>query len=709
MSKPLKHITAPGRIGQMSLRNRMIMTPMGSNTAAEGGFCSERTRRYYEERARGGAALLIMGSVSVAWPRGSANYRHIAISDDKYIPELTKLVNEVHQHDCKVAAQLHHGGLMAFNEAAVGHPILCPSAPQEHSSDEMTPYMTPEELAIISAPSQEPTFNLHYKEADEDDILWVIDSFVKAAERAKRIGFDGVEIHAGHGYLIANFLNPSVNRRQDSYGGSVENRSRLLIEIIVAIKKAVGADYPVWFRLDSVHFTDDGITNEDAQVTAQLAVAAGADAIHCSADADHSKGTCYSDGHATHTPGRFVPFAAAIKSKVSVPVICPGRIEPEVGDRLIAQGQIDFITMGRKLLADPELPKKVIENRLKDIRPCIYCYTCISNIFVNNHIRCAVNARTGFEAEKEIISSDRARKVLVIGGGPAGMEAARVAALRGHSVTLVDKASKLGGTVYFSGVSYPANSRLVAYLENQMRQLPITVKLGVEVTLDYVAKLSPDAVVVAVGAAREMPNVEGIDLPHVFSGDDMRSMITGEDAEQVKGKLSSFNRMMLALGSASRITRNVSLMRTLSKLWMPVGQRVVMIGGGLVAVELAEFLAERNRKVTLLDEGTVFGRETPLVRRWRNLADIRKLGVSCLPNARVVKIRPGRLTYVNSLNQERTILADSVIVTSGTTANTGLADKLREKGFEVHVAGDCGGVGYIEGAMHGGFKVGTAL
>ncbi|MBR9910625.1 MAG: FAD-dependent oxidoreductase [Gammaproteobacteria bacterium] len=709
MSKPLQHITAPGRIGQIPLRNRMIMTPMGSNTAAEGGFCSEQTVSYYEARARGGAAMLIMGSVSVAWPRGSSNYRHIALSDDKYIPGLQQLVEAVHAHDCRVAAQLHHGGLMAFNEAAVGHPTLCPSAPQGHSADEMTPFMTAEELGIISAPMQEPTFNLHYKEADDDDIRWVIDVFVAAAERAKRIGFDGVEIHAGHGYLIANFLNPSVNRRQDRYGGCIENRSRLLVEIITEIKARVGAEYPVWFRLDSVHFTDDGITNEDAQVTARLAVAAGADAVHCSADGDHAKGTCYSDGHATHTPGRFVPFAAAIKAQVAVPVICPGRIEPEVGDRLIGDGQVDFITMGRKLLADPDLPNKILENRPQDIRPCIYCYTCISNIFVNNHIRCAVNAMTGFESERDLIGSDRARKILVIGGGPAGMEAARVAALRGHRVTLVEKASRLGGTVYFSGVSYPPNGRLVAYLQHQVRQLPITVALGVEVTPDYVARQAPDAVVVAVGAAREMPEVEGIDLPHVFSGDDMRSMITGDDAEQVKGRLSSFNRMMLGLGSASRITRNIPLMRSLSKLWMPIGKRVVMIGGGLVAVELAEFLAERGRQVTLLDEGTVFGKETPLVRRWRNLADIRKLGVRCLPNARVIRIRQGLLTYVNALDQERTIAADCVIVTSGTVANTSLAERLRQQGYEVHMAGDCSQVGYIEGAMHGGFKVGAAL
>jgi 2,4-dienoyl-CoA reductase-like NADH-dependent reductase (Old Yellow Enzyme family)/NADPH-dependent 2,4-dienoyl-CoA reductase/sulfur reductase-like enzyme len=709
MSKKLNHLMAPGKIGSLELRNRIIMTPMGSNTAEEGGFCGEQTQAYYEARAAGGAAMVIMGSVSVGWPEGSANWRHIAISDDKYIPGLKKLVGRVHAHGCKAAVQLHHGGLMAQNDSCRGEALLCPSVPEEGGADELSPYFTHEEMAIISEPCLVDTFKLHYKEADNEDIARVVDLYAHAAVRAKRIGFDGAEIHAGHGYLISTFLSPQVNARTDQYGGCIENRARLLVEVIKRVRERVGKDFPIWFRLDSNQFAEGGITNEDAQVAARLAVEAGADAVHCSADGDHHKGTCYTEGHATHTPAGFLPYASAIKNVVDVPVIMPGRIEPEVGDRLIAQGKIDFVTMGRKLLADPELPNKVKQGRMEDIRPCILCYTCISSIFKRSHIRCAVNATTGYENQRQLIATDQPKKVLVIGGGPGGMEAARVAALRGHQVTLVEKSRRLGGTVFFSGVSYPPNSKLVKYLEHQLRQLPVDIHLGVTATVEFVQAQRPAKVVVAVGAGREMPQVPGIDLPHVLSGDDMRDMITGDNAEGLKGKFSNIDQWMLTAGRLTGITAYPAMMRELSKLWLPLGKRVVLVGGGLVALELAEYLAERGRQVTILEESDRFGRETPVVRRWRNLADCRRHGVSFLSKARLTKIATRTLTYLNERNQERTIAADHVIVTSGTVHNHKLANSIRARGFEVELVGDCSQVGYIEGAMHGGHQVGLDI
>ncbi|MBW2942210.1 NAD(P)/FAD-dependent oxidoreductase [Zhongshania aquimaris] len=709
MSSPLRHITSQGQIGKLVLKNRIIMTPMGSNTADDDGFCGDKTKNYYEARAKGGCAMIIMGSVSIAWPQGSANWRHIAISDDKYIPGLSNTVKTVHQNGCLIAAQLHHGGFMAINDSARGDAILCPSAPVGSSADELTPYMTPEELDSISAPAREPSFAVHYQEASKSDINWLINKYAEAAQRAKTCGFDGVEIHAGHGYIISSFLNPAVNRRTDEYGGSIENRSRLLIEVIRAIKEINGDDFPVWFRFDSVHFTKDGITNEDAVSTAILASSAGADAVHCSADGDHNKGTCYSEGHSTHTPAGFVPFAHNVKKAVKVPVICPGRIEPEVGDALIKDGKIDFVTMGRKLLADPELPIKIVENRMKEIRPCIYCYTCISSIFKSQHIRCAVNARTGYEGERNIIASVSHKNVLVIGGGPGGMEAARVASERGHKVTLVEKSCRLGGSVFFSGVSYPPNGKLVKYLSHQLSKLKVDVRLNTIATPELVKHLKPDVVIVAVGAARETPNVPGIDLPHVFGGDDIRNMITGENADELSGKISATTNMMLTLGSSTGITGNTELMRTMSKIWMPIGRKIVMVGGGLVAVELAEFFAERKREVTILHEGNVFASETPLVRRWRNLADIKQLGVTLIPNSTLKSIANSSLVYTNEGGQDREISADSIILTSGVVPNLSLADSLESIGFDVRLVGDCKSVDYIEGAIHSGFTTAIAL
>lgn len=703
-----EHILSAGKIGNLALRNRIIMTPMGSNLAEDEGFCGEAIQRYYEARAKGGAAMVIMGSVGISWPLGSPNWRQVAISDDKYIPELTKLVNGVHKHDCKAAVQLHHGGLESINDSSAGRPILCPSEPDE-GVDNMTSYLTEAEIATLSEPFMTETCKVHFKVADADDIAWVIDQFAEAAERAKRCGFDAVELHAGHGYLISNFLSPLINKRTDQYGGTIENRSRLLVDVIRAVKQRVGAEFPVWMRLDSHQFVEGGITNEDAMVTALLAQQAGADAIHCSADGDHSRGTCYTEGHSTHTPLGFLPFAEAIKEVVDVPIIMPGRVEPEAGDRIISQGKVDFITMGRKLLADPELPNKLKQGRQKEIRNCIYCYTCISQIFLRKHVICAINAETGYESERSITPTANPKSVLVVGGGPAGMEAARVAALRGHRVTLVEKTGQLGGSVRFSGVSYPANSQLVDYLCGQVDQLPIKLMLNQKATAEFVSLQAPDAVILASGGGWKMPDIEGIDLPHVFSGEDMRHLLSGQELESLQAKISPMTRLMLRLGAVSGVLNHIPLMRNLSKLWMPLGKRIVMLGGGLVAVELAEFLAERGRQVTILEESGTLGQELMLVRRWRNMADIEKLGVECLNHAQVVEINTEQVVYSNSNGQQRTISADSVIVTSGVTGDLSLAEEFASLDVQVLSAGDCNGPGYIEGAIHEGYNIASQL
>lgn len=703
----LSHLMAPGRIGTMALRNRIFMSPMGSNTADPEGYCGERLLRYYEARAKGGAALLIMGSVSISWPVGSANYRQVAISDDRFIPGVNAVAEAVHAHGAKLAMQLQHAGLTAMNDIRDGRPMLTPSLPQEKHGD-MDGTLFPEEVAAMSTPYSAAASKVEYRVATQEDIDWVIGEFAAAAERAQRAGVDGVELHAGHGYLIHSFLNPSVNKREDAYGGSIENRARLLVQVIEAIKVRCGSDYPVWCRLDGVEFlTEGGITNADAIRTAQLAEAAGADAIHVSAYADASKGASFTAAHTVHKPCGFVPYASAIKAAVSIPVIAPGRIEPEVGNRLIGEGKLDFITMARKLLADPELPNKIVENRLADVRPCIYCYTCISQIFVNKTVKCAVNARTGREHETLVSPAESPKKVLVIGAGPAGMEAARVADLRGHRVTLCDKSSRLGGTVFFSAVSYPPNAGLVNYLSRAIEQSSVEVQLNTEATPEWVRAQSPDVVVVATGARRGLPEIPGVHLPHVLSGDDIRGMITGEsDGES---KLPTLARGAMALGGMAGITGRPDWMRQLSRVWMPLGKRVVMIGGGLVAVELAEFLAERGRQVTVLEEGEVMGQGLMLVRRWRNLADCRDKGVEFLTRARVVAITDRTLTYCNANQQERTIDADQVIITSGAEGDLALADRLRGEALTVHSIGDCNGVSYIDGAIHAGFDLAQTL
>lgn len=389
-------------------------------------------------------------------------------------------------------------------------------------------------------------------------------------------------------------------------------------------------------------------------------------------------------------------------------MIAVGRIEPRVAEKVLRAGEADFIAMGRKLLADPELPLKLKQDRFADIRPCIYCYTCVSEIFHSRQVICALNAETGHEREAAITPAARCRNILVVGGGPAGMEAARVAALRGHQVTLCESSNRLGGTVFFSSIAYQPNEHLITYLARQVQDLPIDIQLGVRVDEALVAQLQPDAVVIATGALREAPAIPGTEQSNVFSGDELRALMTGDNSSSVVGKLNLMQRFMMFCGGLLGITRSGEAIRRLSHLWMPVGKRVAIIGGGLVGVELAEFLAQRRREVSVIEEGEKFGVELAIVRRWRVLDELRELGVVMINNTGLKGIEGTSLHLLGAAG-EVSIEADTVILASGAQANRSLATSLQASGLETHVAGDCDGVGYIHGAMHDGHRIGRSV
>lgn len=708
MSRSYSALLSPGRIGSLELRNRIVMTPMGSNLCEPDGTLNERIKAYYEARARGGAAMVIMGSVSISWPIGSANVCQVAISDDRFVPGLADLAKRIHRHGAKIAAQIQHAGITALNDIAAGRPLLVPSIPKEGESD-IAPTLTPEEAAAMATPFMQPTSKLHYQEATEEDLAWVCSQFADAAERARTAGLDGVEIHAAHGYLISNFLSPSTNKRTDRYGGSLENRARLLVEVVQAVRARVGRKYPVWCRLDGVEFfKPEGITSVDAVAAAKLGEQAGLDAINVSAYADPGRGIGYSEAHATHIPGRFVPFAAAIRKAVKIPIMTAGRIEPEVADALIKKGQIDFVSMGRKLLADEELPRKLAAGRPETIRPCIYCYTCISQIFVSGHVRCAVNATTAFENEAAVVRAEQPKRVLVVGGGPGGMETARVAALRGHEVTLCEQGAALGGSVRLSAISYPANGRLVRFFERVLRDSSVKIHLNTRVDEAYVRRHAPDVVVVATGAKWGALPIRGAELPHVLTGESLRAMM-GAGSGPAPAGLSSTARMLTGIGRSLGLTRSPALVTKASHYWLPFGKNVVIYGGGLVGIELAEFLAERGRKITVLEESGLFATQFRLLRRWRALYECDRLGVDRIANVKQLSIEKDCVRYVTPGGQERAIAADQVILAAGAGESTALADTLRNAGFAVKSVGDCAEIGYIEGAIRSGHATARAI
>ena len=706
MANPYTALLQPGRIGTLNLRNRIIMAPMGSNFAEADGHCGERIQAYYEARAEGGAGLLTMGVCAVAFPNGTGEPYQVGISRDDFIPGLRGITERVHRHGAKIAIQLQHGGKTAVQDLVHGREMWVPSIPKGTKSD-MMQAITREELAnFVGISAHKPRIRV----MDLDDIAQMVAYFADAAARAKEAGFDAIELHGAHTYILAGFLSPYYNQREDAYGGPLENRARLLIETLQAVKARVVADFPVWVRLDAEELnTPGGITLAESIATARMCQDAGADAISVSAYATLTSGTAFTLAPIPQAAGAFMSNATAIKKALSIPVITAGRIEPEVAARAIAQGELDFVAMARKMLADPHIPIKLAQNRPQDIRPCIYCYACVSQIFINQRVKCAVNAQTGYEAERRIEAASTPRHVLVVGGGPGGMEAARVAALRGHKVTLIERSNRLGGTLFFAAMAYPENGKLMDYLVAQMHRLPVDVRLNTEANADMVRNIGADVVVVASGARRDAPPIDGAAQSHVWSGDELRRLMTGDRADEIaQAKLSLTERALFKAGGILKVTDSAQAITQLSKLWMPLGKRVVIVGGGLVGLELAEFLIARDRQVTVLESTDKAGRELPIVRRWRVL-DVVKAHAQLHLGAQVQRIGAKEVRWTDHQGQAHSSAADSVILATGAQADDSLALALQASGRPVHRVGDCADIGFIEGAIRSGNHVGRSV
>lgn len=707
MTNPCADLLQPGRIGTLELRNRIILAPMGTSYGGADGRAGEREQAYMEARARGGTGLLLVGVCAVAFPAGTSEPHQLGISNDDFLPGLAEVVRRVHKHGAKVAPQLVHQSRVAARDVSEGREIWVPSLIPPYQTDIMGA-LTREELAALvgNLGANKPRARV----MDEADIEQMIEWFAAAALRAQEAGFDGVEIHGAHGYIFSSFLSPHYNQREDRWGGSLENRARLLLDTIRAVKARTGGSFPVWVRLDGEEFhTPGGITLQDAVATARMAAEAGADAIHMSAYTQLVNGSAFTEAPIPQQPEAYVPYAKAVRQVVNVPVIAAGRIEPEAASRSIAAGEYDFVAMGRKLLADPELPNKLAANRLQDVRPCIYCYVCVSQIFINQSVKCAVNPVTGHEHELKVEPAAAPRHVLIVGGGPAGMEAARIAALRGHRVTLVERSGRLGGTLFFAGLAYPENGRLLDHLVAQMDHPRIDVRLDTAATPALLDELRPDHVIVATGAKRAAPAIPGAGQKHVWSGDELRRLMTDDGADEIaRAKLNLAERAMFKAGGMIGATDSRQALQGLSKLWMPLGKRVVIVGGGLVGLELAEFLLARGREVTVLEESDKPGRELSIVRRWRVLDAVRKHG-TIHTKASVALIGEHHVAWRDADGAAQTTPADSVVLAVGAEPDDSVARSLAASGIPMQVVGDSAGLGYIEGAMHQGHRAGCAV
>ena len=690
------HLFSPGKIGSLKLRNRIVVTAMGVSLSEDDGSVGDQLVAYHEEQAKGGVGMIVLGVTGVAWPVGAVLSKQTAISDDRYLPGLSKLCERVHSHGAKIAAQLHHGGPnSAYASARWGHPIWYPSAPPPFESN-MAEYFLPEEMGgMWDAPPP------RIKVLEKSDVDLVVEQFRQAARRAMQAGFDGIEIHGGHGYLLSSFMSANSNVRTDEYGGNFENRMRLPREVFAAIRSEVGPDFPVWIKLNAREIgLPGGITVEEGIATARAMQKAGVDAITVSAHAHMGIAKLHTESHTPQGEQLNVPFAARIREAVSIPVITSGRVEPAQADKIIAEGKADFIAMGRKVLADPYLPDKLLHGKQQDVRPCIYCYTCVSAIYLGQQVRCAVNPELSHEFERKRASA-APMHVAVVGGGPGGMEAARRLRASGHRVTLIEKSARLGGTLQFAGLAYEPNERLMTWLRYQVEQSGAEIRLNTVATPDLLQLLEPDAVIVATGARRSMPEIPGAGRDNVFSGDDLRQLLLGESSETLRRKTSHFSRLLTKAGAATGVTANLEIVRKASHAWMPLGHRVVIVGGELVGIELAEFLHERGRQVTVIEEAPRLGKGLTLVRRMRILQDLAEHGVALHADAKDVQIGENGVTFVDGAGHSQEITADTVIVARGATADTTLAEQLQAAGFRVLTVGDTNGVSYIEGAMRG--------
>jgi len=664
-----KKLFEPIKIGKVEVKNKIAMAPMGILGLAtdKGGF-SKRAQDYYIERAKGGTGLII---TSVTKIENEIEKMHpgiivcTTIDPAHFINTTSEMVERIHAYDSKIFLQLAIGfGRVAAPAMLVGEPVA-PSAIPNY----WDPSVTCRELTT--------------KEVEK-----LVKMAAESAAIAKVAGFDGVEIHAVHeGYLLDQFTIGMFNRRTDKYGGDVMGRLTLPIEIVKAIKKVNGQDFPVSLRfsiksyikgwnqggLDGEEFVEKGRDTEEGLAIAPILEKAGYDAF----DADAGS---YDAWYWAHPPiyqkhGLYLPLTEQLKKVVNVPVIVAGRMDlPELAEKTLEEGKAaDMVCLGRALLADPAWPNKVLEDRPEDIRPCVGCHDgCLGRAFEGKPLCCAVNPACAREVDYGIYPACCTKNVMVIGGGVAGMEAARVAALRGHKVTLYEKTDKLGGHLIEASVDEfkKDNERLLDWYKTQMNKLEIDVKLNTKVDSEFVKANATDVVIVATGSTPIKPNVPGIDKDNV-------------------------------------VTATEALLKE-----KPVGNKVVVVGGGLVGCETALSLAMAGKDVTIVEmlpELMSAGLPVPHMNRTMVLDMIKLHNIKTVLNNSLLEVKDGAVEVIDNKFKRTTIPADTVVISVGLKPNKCLYDEISGKVPKVYTIGDANRARNIMYAIWDAYEVARTI
>ena len=633
------HLFEPIKVGNVQLKNRMVMLAIGTGYPEPDGTVGDCFINFCIERARGGVGLIItpFAPFDMGLPFIPGLY------DDRFIPDARRLTDAVHAYGTKIAPQFL-GQYFWVNKENGSFEFIAPSAVFNKMIG-----ATPRAFAL-------------------EELHLLVDEYGEAGRRTREAGFDAIELHLGIGYLLNRFISPCTNKRTDEYGGGLENRMRFSLEIIDRIHKRAGKDYPIICRVSAEEFMKGGHTLEDSKKVVSILEAAGVQAM----DVEAGWHECPEPLVVMSVPrGAFVYLAEEIKKVVNVPVVAAYRINnPELAEQILADGKADLIGLGRALLADPEFPNKAKEGRSDEIRTCIACSNCLDNLLTGyksgtmSPAFCSVNPRMGKEAEYAIEPARVAKRVLVVGGGPGGMEAARVAALRGHQVTLCEKGEELGGQLRVACLPLYKDElgSLIKNMASQVRKAGVEVRLNTEVTLELVEKENSDVLILASGATPLIPDIPGVGQDNVVTAVDV-------------------------------LTRRKA-----------VGETAVIVGGGMVGCETAEFLADLGKKVTIVEMLPKIGSDYGATYRHVVLRRLRKTGIKMETNVMVEEITDGGVKAKRD-GIPKFFPGDTVVLAVGFKPNKELGEKLGGKVPAPYSIGDCVEPRRIREAIEEGFRL----